>query len=256
MLLTRLMLTMVRPRVISLSMAFTSAGSVNSSCPDTRLWQHTTSKHACLISSHHSLSCSRDRYRLLAKFLRTIAKKAGGANKQNTHLWGNFTFVSHSSHKSSISQLHCNFEESCVDGRRSSYLETTSQIRQGVCELSQDRQLMVYLCATMYLWCRTLAERQEVHGVTFGLSWFNDIKQVFVWLFCIVFILVNGLEFTDNSMTIQRRPLFSDRYHRTTITYLFIFCFFFSFYTWVGRCKAQTKLKNFSLFFFFFVEDS
>ena len=23
---------------------------------------------------------------------------------------------------------------------------------------------------TIYLWCRTLAERQEVHGVTFGLS--------------------------------------------------------------------------------------
>ena len=203
MLLTRLMLTMVRPRVISLSMAFTSAGSVNSSCPDTRLWQHTTSKHACLISSHHSLSCSRDRYRLLAKFLRTIAKKAGGANKQNTHLWGNFTFVSHSSHKSSISQLHCNFEESCVDGRRSSYLETTSQIRQGVCELSQDRQLMVYLCATMYLWCRTLAERQEVHGVTFGLSWFNDIESKteitsycivlkVVWWFFVIFYVIFG----------------------------------------------------------------
>ena len=50
---------------------------------------------------------------------------------------------------------------------------------------------------------------------------YKTIKQVFAWLFCIVFIFVNGLEFTDNSMTIQRRPLFSDRYHRTTITYLF-----------------------------------
>ena len=123
------MLTMVRPRVISVSMAFTWSGSVNSSCPDTRLWQHTTSKHACLISSHHSLSCSRGRYRLLAKFLRTIAKKAGGANKQNTHLWGNFTFVSHSSHKSSISnsQLHCNFEESCVWKEQLSWNYVTDQ---------------------------------------------------------------------------------------------------------------------------------
>ena len=80
---------------------------------------------------------------------------------------------------------------------------------------------------------------------------YKTIKQVFAWLFCIVFIFVNGLEFTDNSMTIQRRPLFSDRYHRTTITYLFIFCFFLVFtHGWVG-VRPKPNLRILVCFSFF-----